>query len=124
MLLTKVAKMDMLITHPGMFRLPRVKAPELLFFLKKEALQKVPAIASEQFSQEGELGSNVLFDLALERLSEEEESFSLAALNLPPQIMARFVKAQAGGGEVIVGGGDDAAVFDEDGTHMSNLERK
>lgn len=67
-------------------------------FLRKEALQKVPAIASEQFSQEGKLGSNVLFDLALERLSEEEESFSLAALNLPAQITARFLKAQAGGG--------------------------
>ena len=45
MLLTKVAKMDMLITHPGIFRFPRVKAPELLFFLKKEAPNRVtPAI--------------------------------------------------------------------------------
>ncbi len=39
MLLTKVAKIDMVITHPGMFRLPRVKAPEVLFFLKKAFLQ-------------------------------------------------------------------------------------
>jgi hypothetical protein len=67
-------------------------------FLKKEALQQVPTIASEQFSQEGKLGSNVLFDLALERLSEEEESFSLSALNLPPQITARFLKAETTGG--------------------------
>jgi hypothetical protein len=32
-LLTKVAKMDMEITQPGMFLLPRVKAAEVLFFL-------------------------------------------------------------------------------------------
>ncbi len=63
-------------------------------FLKKEALQKVPSISSEQFSQEGKLGTKVLFDLTLERLSEEEESFSLVALNLPPQIDARFVNPE------------------------------
>ena len=59
--------------------------------LKKEALQDVPTINSAQFSQEGDLGTKVRFDIMLERLSEEEKTFRLVVINLPREIDYAFV---------------------------------
>jgi hypothetical protein len=41
MLLTNVANIDMVSTHRGMDWLPRVKADEVLFFLKKDPPKRV-----------------------------------------------------------------------------------
>lgn len=62
--------------------------------LKKEALQDAPTINSAQFSQEGRLGEKVRFGIELERLSEEEKTFSLVVVNLPRQIDHSFVDPQ------------------------------
>ena len=59
--------------------------------LKKEALHDVPTINSAQFSQEGDQGSRVRFDILLERLAEEERSFRLVVINLPHELKYAFV---------------------------------
>ena len=58
--------------------------------LKKGGQQDLPSINSSQFSQEGELNSDVTFGLTLERLSDEEQSFSLAVAGLPQRIDYAF----------------------------------
>ena len=58
--------------------------------LKKGGQQDLPSINSSQFSQEGELNSEVTFGLTLERLSDEEQSFSLAVAGLPQRIDYAF----------------------------------
>jgi hypothetical protein len=60
-------------------------------FLKKEASDELPSITAAQFSQEGSLGQKVLFGLELEKLCEKEESYRLAALNVPNQITFSFI---------------------------------
>lgn len=64
---------------------------EYTVFLKKEALQDLPTIASTQYAQQGELGTKIRYDLELERLAKTEQSFSLVVLNLPPQIPFAFL---------------------------------
>ena len=59
--------------------------------LRKESLQDLPTINSVQFSQEGDLNSRVRYDLILERLAEDEKSFRLALVNLPPEIDPAFL---------------------------------
>lgn len=59
--------------------------------LRKEALQDIPSINSAQFSQEGDLGAKVAFDIILERLAEEEKTFRLAVINLPKEFDFSFV---------------------------------
>lgn len=65
-------------------------------FLKKEALQDLPMITSTQYAQQGQLGTKIRYDLELERLSKTEQSFSLAVLNLPPQISFAFLDPGSG----------------------------
>ena len=59
--------------------------------LKKGSLQDLPSINSSQFSQEGELNQTVTFGLTLQRLSDEERNFALAAVGLPQRIDYAFV---------------------------------
>lgn len=59
--------------------------------LKKGSDQDLPSINSSQFSQTGDLESEVGFGLTLERLSEDERSFALAAVGLPRRIDYSFV---------------------------------
>lgn len=59
--------------------------------LRKESLQDMPTINSVQFSQEGDLNSSVRYDLILERLAEDEKTFRLAVVNLPPEIDFKFL---------------------------------
>ena len=59
--------------------------------LKKGSAQELPSVNSAQFSQTGALDAAVRFDLTLERLAEEERSFALAVVGLPPGIDYAFV---------------------------------
>ena len=58
--------------------------------LKKGSLQDLPSINSSQFSQEGELNQSVSFGLTLQRLSDDERNFALAAVGLPQRIDYSF----------------------------------
>ncbi len=60
-------------------------------FLQKDVSVNKVAIQSEQFSQEVELGKTATFDLTLELFSGAGNTFSLEAVNLPPEI-SRFFK--------------------------------
>jgi hypothetical protein len=65
-------------------------------FLEKESLQKIPTIVASQFSQEGQLGTNINYNLSLEMLVTSDRNFSLLVTNLPPQINSSFVDATGG----------------------------
>jgi len=69
---------------------------EFTVFLKKEAAQDLPTVASTQYAQEGRLGSKISYDLELERLASTEQSFSLVVLNLPRAIPFAFVDPESG----------------------------
>lgn len=60
-------------------------------FLEKESLQKIPSMVASQFSQEGELNSDIYYDLDLEMLVTSDSSFSLSVTNLPQQIKYSFI---------------------------------
>ena len=59
-------------------------------FLEKESLQEKPTAVSSQFSVEGQLGTDIGFDLVLEMLVTSENNFSLVVTNMPPQINCYF----------------------------------
>ena len=50
----------------------------------------MPIISSTQYSQIGQLGSKIWYDLNLERLAKSEQGFSLVVINLPPEIPFAF----------------------------------
>jgi len=54
-------------------------------FLRKESQEDLPTISSTQYSQVGQLGSKILYDLTLERLAKTEASFTPVILNLPAE---------------------------------------
>ena len=60
-------------------------------FLRKESQQDLPVISSTQYSQIGQLGSKIKYDLGLERLAKTEQGFPLVVLNLPEEIKAAFL---------------------------------
>ena len=64
--------------------------------LKKDTARDVPTIASIQYAQEGKLGSQIKYDLELERLASSEQSFSLTVLNLPRAIPFAFIDPGSG----------------------------
>jgi len=64
-------------------------------FLRMEASQDLPTIVSTQFSQQGELGSRIKYDIELEYLGEDDRSFSLVVLNLPQEIRPAFLDSQS-----------------------------
>lgn len=59
-------------------------------YLQKDATVDRVEVQSEQFSQEVNLGESAAFDLALELYSGTENTFTLEAINLPPQINRTF----------------------------------
>lgn len=65
-------------------------AKEYDVFLKKESLDDLPTIVSDQFDQQGDLGTTISYNLHLERLANTEQSFSLAVLNWPGEIHFEF----------------------------------
>lgn len=65
-------------------------------YLEKESLQQIPTVIASQFSQEGQLGTNISYDLDLEMLVTSDTSFSLLVTNLPPQINFSFVDSSSG----------------------------
>jgi len=60
-------------------------------YLEKESLQEIPTVVASQFSQEGQLGTDINYHLDLEMLVTSDTSFSLLLTNLPPQINYSFV---------------------------------
>ncbi len=64
-------------------------------YLEKESLQKKPTFAASQFSQEGQLGTDIRYTLALEMLVTSDISFSLAVTNMPPQINCSFIDSKS-----------------------------
>ncbi|MFZ2148759.1 MAG: NEW3 domain-containing protein [Sedimentisphaerales bacterium] len=64
-------------------------------FLEKESLQEKPTAVASQFSVEGQLGSNITFDLVFEMLVTSENNFSLVITNMPPQINCYFIEGGA-----------------------------
>jgi len=65
-------------------------------FLEKESLQKRPTVVAFQFSQEGQLGTDIRYDLGLEMLVTSDRNFSLAVTNMPPQINCSFIDSKSG----------------------------
>ena len=73
-----------------------MKYPELaepdarLIYLQKESLLDVVNVSSLRFSQEGNLGSSVTYDLTLDRLAETENTFQLRVINLLNRLSFEF----------------------------------
>lgn len=65
-------------------------------FLEKESLQNIPTIIASQFSQEGQLGTDIRYNLDLEMLVTSDKNFSLAVTNMPPQISCSFIDSKSG----------------------------
>ena len=63
-------------------------------YLQKESEEDIVTISSTRFSQEGNLGASVSFDLMLERLAENERTFQLKVINLPEAISIDFMDPQ------------------------------
>ena len=66
-------------------------APDLrLIYLQKESALDVVNVSSLRFSQEGNLGSSVTYDLTLDRLAETENTFQLRVINLLNRLSFEF----------------------------------
>jgi hypothetical protein len=65
-------------------------------YLEKESLQQIPTVVASQYSQEGQLGANISYDLDLEMLVTSDVSFTLLVTNLTPQINFSFVDSSSG----------------------------
>jgi len=63
-------------------------------YLQKESAEDVVNISSLRFSQEGNLGGSVSYDLVLDRLAETERTFQLKIINLPEQLSYQFLDPQ------------------------------
>jgi len=61
-------------------------------YLEKESLQEIPTVVASQFALEGQLGSDVSYELNLEMLVTSVHNFSMAVTNMPPQINCFFVE--------------------------------
>ncbi len=73
-----------------------LKYPELadadarLIYLQKESARDVVNVSSLRFSQEGNLGSSLTYDLTLDRLAETENTFQLRVINLLNRLSFEF----------------------------------
>ncbi|UCG59661.1 MAG: hypothetical protein JSU70_09105 [Phycisphaerales bacterium] len=65
-------------------------------FLEKESLQEIPTVVASQFSQEGQLGTDIRYDLDLEMLVTTDSNFSLLVTNMPAQMNCSFVDLSSG----------------------------
>ncbi len=72
------------------------KKDEKNIFLEKDSSTNFIDIASTQFSQEADLGSNTSYDLSLERFSSSDDVFRLLVVNLPRQISYSFEDTETG----------------------------
>jgi len=68
-------------------------------FLEKEAKEDRVMIEAMLFSQEGELGTRIYYDLSLERFVEDNKSFALDILNLPGDYTYEFRELDSESGE-------------------------
>ncbi len=59
-------------------------------YMEKRSGEDIPRVTSIQFAQEGNAGSTVEFDVDLERLAEDDATFTLEVVNLPDYIQGRF----------------------------------
>ena len=64
-------------------------------YLEKESLQEIPTVIASQFSQEGQLGTDINYLLDLEMIVTSDRNFSLLVTNLPPQINYSFVDSSS-----------------------------
>lgn len=70
---------------------PELPEPDTrLIYLQKESALDVVNVSSLRFSQEGNLGSNVTYDLTLDRLAETENTFQLRVINLLNRLSFEF----------------------------------
>ena len=67
-----------------------VETDNRLVYLQKESEEDVVNVSSLQFSQEGNLGSRVTYDLTLDRLAETENTFQLRIINLLNSLTFEF----------------------------------
>jgi hypothetical protein len=66
------------------------KIEEKTVYLEKDASANIVMAQSVQFSQEADLGGQATYDLQLERFTDEENVFRLAALGLPRDVRYEF----------------------------------
>ena len=59
-------------------------------YLQKESVEDVVNVSLLRFSQEGNLGSSVTYDLMLDRLAETEDIFQLRLINLLNRLTFEF----------------------------------
>ncbi len=70
---------------------PELSEPDTrLIYLQKESALDVVNVSSLRFSQEGNLGSSVTYDLTLDRLAETENTFQLRVINLLNRLSFEF----------------------------------
>ena len=70
---------------------PELPAPDIrLIYLQKESALDVVNVSSLRFSQKGNLGNSVTYDLALDRLAETENTFQLRVINLLNRLSFEF----------------------------------
>lgn len=70
---------------------PELTEPDRrLIYLQKESALDVVNVSSLRFSQEGNLGSSVTYDLTLDRLAETENTFQLRVINLLNRLTFEF----------------------------------
>ena len=70
---------------------PELTEPDKrLIYLQKESALDVVNVSSLRFSQEGNLGSSVTYDLTLDRLAETENTFQLRVINLLDRLTFEF----------------------------------
>ena len=70
---------------------PELDEPDTrLIYLQKESALDVVNVSSLRFSQEGNLGSSVTYDLTLDRLAETENTFQLRVINLLNRLSFEF----------------------------------
>ncbi len=70
---------------------PEILEPDMrLIYLQKESALDVVNVSSLRFSQEGNLGSSVTYDLTLDRLAETENTFQLRVINLLNRLSFEF----------------------------------
>ncbi len=72
------------------------KVDEKTIYLEKDASANMVMAQSVQFSQEADLGGQAIYDLQLERFTDEEHVFRLAALGLPRDVRYEFRDPETG----------------------------
>jgi hypothetical protein len=59
-------------------------------YLQKKSTEDIVRVSAQQFAQEGSLGNNVEYGIDLERLAENEKTFSLGVVGLPEKYLYKF----------------------------------